>query len=329
MGKDSVAGMTYLRGTTFNEQTMAAELTLDAVQWPAAAFEKPQGFIPAFLRSAKETLSPAAVRSFFAELDVRDPLLSQYGWILLLSLPVFAALCYSNPGSLHAANAWIKPMKFAISFSTFVWTVSLFLEQLTAPKWLVRATRQTMVASITVEMLCLSAQAWRGAAPGASTTDWLIQQMTTAIVSVNTAILVGLLVAFWGKREWSRITDHTMVLAIRFSIVIFLVGNAVGGYMLARGSHTVGAADGGPGLPFLNWSTIGGDLRIAHFIAIHAIQIVPVFAYVLSQMAPVPAVRQRKLAVAALSIVVALAVGMTFVQAAMGRPLLPLSLLAR
>jgi hypothetical protein len=73
----------------------------------------------------------------------------------------------------------------------------------------------------------------------------------------------------------------------------------------------------------VNWSVIGGDLRIAHFIALHAIQIVPLFAYILSQMAPIPAVKHRKFAVAALAVVVGGTVGATFVQAAMGRPLIP------
>jgi hypothetical protein len=105
--------------------------------------------------------------------------------------------------------------------------------------------------------------------------------------------------------------------------VIFLAGNAIGGYMLARGSHTVGVADGGPGLPFVNWSVIGGDLRIAHFIAIHAIQIVPLFAFVLSQMSPILPVKHRKIAASAVALAVSVAVGATFVEAAMGRPLIP------
>jgi hypothetical protein len=115
-----------------------------------------------------------------------------------------------------------------------------------------------------------------------------------------------------------------MVAAIRYSIVIFLVGNAIGGYMLARGSHTVGAADGGPGLPFVNWSVIAGDLRIAHFIAIHAIQIVPLFAYILAQMSPILPVKYRRTAAGALALGVSIAVGATFVQAALGHPLLSL-----
>ena len=153
--------------------------------------------------------------------------------------------------------------------------------------------------------------------------DSFLAQTTNSMVMVNTAIVCWMLVLFFANRVRTDVVDRPMVSAIRYSIVIFLAGNAIGGYMLARGSHTVGTADGGPGLPFVNWSVIGGDLRIAHFIAIHAIQIVPLFAYILSQMAPIPAIRQRKLAVAALTVIVGGTVGATFIQAAMGRPLIP------
>src|SRR6185437_1160786 len=271
---------------------------------------------------ARETFAPSAVRAFFVDLSASDRLLHHFGWLLLLSVPVFAALSYVDPGTAQFANPWFKPIKFAISFATFVWTVSLFLERLRLPARLIHLVRQTMTASIVVEMLCLAVQASRSAnaATASGLADWVIQQMTTAMVSVNTAILVGLLAGFCGKRGIIKMADDAMVLAIRLSIVIFLAGNAVGGYMLARGSHTVGAADGGPGLPFLNWSTIAGDLRIAHFIAIHAIQIVPLFAYLLWQMTPRPAFKQRRLAVYAVAALVALMVAGTFVQAALGHP---------
>ena len=317
--------MTYLRGTTFNEQTVAADLALAGVRsW----HEQPEhtSHIRAFVRSARQAFAPSAVRSFFTELCANDRLLHHFGWALLLSVPVFAAISYANPGSAEFANPWFKPIKFAISFATFVWTVSLFLTEMKLSARLIQITRRTMVASVVLEMLSLSAQAWRSAnlAATGGFADWSIQQMTTAMVSVNTAILIGLLVVFCGKETWTRITDAAMVLAIRLSIVIFLAGNAVGGYMLARGSHTVGAKDGGPGLPFLNWSIVAGDLRIAHFIAIHAIQIVPLAAWLLWQMSPRPGLKARKVLVYVVAVFTALLVGGTFVQAMLAQPILSL-----
>jgi hypothetical protein len=313
--------MTYLRGTTFNERTIAQELALQPRQelW---AGPLGIGWALAFAASAAQTLSPSAVRAFFSNLHAKDRLLSLFGWMLLLSVPVFAALGLLNAGAAHALLPWIKPVKFAVSFATFVWTASLFLGAVRIPGWQRRLARRAMVLSIVVEMLCLAAQAWRNVPVSASALDYGIQQATVAMVTVNTVLTVWLLLVFCGKRERIKIADAAQIVAIRLSIVIFLAGNAVGGYMLARGSHTVGATDGGPGLPFVNWSTIAGDLRIAHFIAIHAIQIVPLFAWIVWKMEPRPALNHRRMAVIAASWLLALTVGATFVQAALGHPLL-------
>jgi len=131
-------------------------------------------------------------------------------------------------------------------------------------------------------------------------------------------------VLYFTRRATTDIGNRAMLIAVRFGLVIFMAGNAIGGYMLARGSHTVGAADGGPGLPFTNWSTIAGDLRIAHFIAIHAIQILPLLAWLISELRPSFRLNRQRILVCAASCMLFIAVMGTFVQASRGRPLVGL-----
>lgn len=316
--------MKDLRENRFTQQTVAGRIG----EWseaPALTIEAPgaRDYVSGFARAVAQTLSPSSVRSFFSELDATDPVLSRLGWALLLVVPVFAALAIFVPGAAMV-NPWIKPIKFSMSFSTFASTISVLLLALRIPKWQLTVVRRAIAASVALEILSLASQAWRSAyhLSGHSLIDGSLAQMTNSMVMVNTAIVCWMLALFCANRVHTNKIDWPMVSAIRYSLVIFLAGNAIGGYMLARGSHTVGVADGGPGLPFVNWSVIGGDLRIAHFIAIHAIQIVPLFAYILSQMSPILPVKHRRVAAGALALTVSIAVGATFVQAALGHPLL-------
>ena len=316
--------MKDLRENRFSQQTIARRVG----EWseaPALTIEAPGAldYLAGFVRAIVQTLSPTSVRSFFRELDATDPVLSRLGWALVLAVPVFAALALLAPAAA-GINPWIKPIKFSMSFSTFASTISLLLMALQIPQWQLKLARRVIAASVALEIFSLSAQAWRSAysSAGHSLLDSGLAQMTNTMVMINTAIVMWMLALFYMNRVRTDRVDGPMAAAIRYSILIFLVGNAIGGYMLARGSHTVGASDRTPGLPFVNWSIIGGDLRIAHFIAIHAIQIVPLFAYILSQMSPIPAVKHRRIAIALLAIAVSVAVGGTFIQAALGHPLL-------
>jgi hypothetical protein len=319
--------MKDLRENRFTQQTVTRRIG----EWseaPALTIETPgaHDYLGGFMRAVVQTLSPSSVRSFFRELDATDPVLSRLGWALLLVIPVFVTWALLVPAGTAAVNPWIKPIKFSMSFSTFASTISLLFLALRIPKWQLTLARRTIAASVALEILSLAAQAWRSVyhLSGQSLLDTSLAQMTNSMVMVNTAIVCWMLALFCANRVRTDKIDSPMVAAIRYSIVIFLAGNAIGGYMLARGSHTVGIADGGPGLPFVNWSVIGGDLRIAHFIAIHAIQIVPLFAYILAQMSPILPVKYRRMAAGALALAVTIAVGATFVQAALGHPLLSL-----
>jgi hypothetical protein len=62
------------------------------------------------------------------------------------------------------------------------------------------------------------------------------------------------------------------------------VEDAYGNPVVLGGGHGVGVPDGG-GMPITNWSVVGGDLRVPHFIGLHAIQVFVLAVLVLAALA--------------------------------------------
>ncbi len=113
---------------------------------------------------------------------------------------------------------------------------------------------------------------------------WRTMSVSIMLFWLVTLVGVGLLL-------FQPMTNRVLAWSVRLGMLLTLIGltecflmtspNATQQTILASGqqldlvgAHTVGALDGGPGLPLLGWSTNHGDLRIGHFIGIHAVQVI-------------------------------------------------------
>jgi len=258
---------------------------------------------------------------FFRELDRRSRVLAVTGWIHLALLAGMTVISLFDSRLVMGTNVWIKPIKFAASITIYVWTVAWLLEYLRLPNWAKRIISWGISISMLTEIACIAMQATRGTTSHYNVKtpfDSAIFSTMGAMVANNTVFVLVLLILFWVRR---RELAGPYLWGIRAGLVIFLAASGIGGVMIAHGSHSVGIKDGGPGLPIVNWSTKGGDLRVAHFLGLHAMQVLPIIAFRISRRRNWTS-RRTTAYVFALSGAYALVIALLYFQAIHGLPLL-------
>ena len=106
-------------------------------------------------------------------------------------------------------------------------------------------------------------------------------QLMGTFILIFTITVISITLAFFRQKQFS--ISEPYLWGIRLGLVFFILSSLEGGVMLVLLKHTVGASDGTPGLPIINWSKNYGDLRIAHFFGIHALQILPLLGFYITK----------------------------------------------
>lgn len=248
-------------------------------------------------RSMKTALAPALLPATDADLNPPfrptawlrvlhgcQPALAWVGWLHLAVLLACLLLWPLDERVVTGLNVWVKPAKFSLSILLYAWTLAWLLADVPAAgQRPARRIGRLAAVSMVVEMACILLQAARGTTSHfniGSGFDIAVFKLMGVFIMVNTAAIVWALVLVVRHRPFGSVA---WVWGIRLGLLVFLVGSVVGGVMAQRLAHTVGAADGGAGLPILGWSTRHGDLRAAHFLGLHAIQVLPLAGWLLGR----------------------------------------------
>jgi len=222
-----------------------------------------------------------------------------------------------DPRIITGAPAWLKPFKFAVSTSVYSLTLAWIFGLL--PDWprVRRVVGWTTAIVFVLEVAIIDMQAWRGTTSHFNVSTpldaTLFIVMGVAIV-VQTLISIAVAIALWRQ----GFTNRALGWALRFGMTLTIIGALTGplmtrptaaqladvragARMTVSGAHTVGGVDGGPGLPVTGWSREHGDIRVPHFIGLHAIQALAIVAMAVGWWRRSEAVRVRAVLAAAAS----------------------------
>lgn len=220
--------------------------------------------------------------------------------LMLPTLVVCAIGLAVDPDVVTSAPAWLKPAKFSVSIAIYGATLLWLLTLVDGHRRLVRTIGAVTALALGIEQVIivgavvLDTTSHFNVSTPAHAAAW-----STMAVSIVLVWVMNLLTMILLLRQ--RPVSRAFAWSLRLGLAASFVGMGVAFFMTAPtpeqldvaaasgglpvvGAHSVGVADGGPGLPIVGWSTLGGDLRAAHFIGLHGLQVLPLVGWLLVRL---------------------------------------------
>jgi hypothetical protein len=231
-----------------------------------------------------------SVRGAIAKLWRADAPLTLVGLSMVSVLIGTGFALWLDPRIVTGAPAWLKPAKFALSIGLYSLTLAWAFPHITGWVKTRKIVSYTTAVALVIEIIIISLQAARGRPSHfnvATPLDALLFRVMGGAIVVQTLTSVAVAVALCRQ----RFSDRALGWALRLGMIITILGASTGGLMpvptpdqltdahtgqmTLSGAHTVGAPDGGPGVIGTGWSLTHGDVRVPHFLGLHALQCLP------------------------------------------------------
>lgn len=243
--------------------------------------------------------------------------------IALAMLPLLAALALDTR-TFQGVDVWVKPLKFHGALVIYLVTLAVFARfastEVTRRSWW-RWHERAVVLAVVLELTWIGAAAALGVAShfNESSPLWAATYSLMGIAAIlltSASATLAWAIHRHPAGELSPAVRSGLVWGLGLTLPLTLL---TAGTLSGMGSHWIGGtADDAGGLFLMGWSRDGGELRVAHFFATHALHGVPLAALVCSKRFGAEALAPVRLAALAW---VGLVAG-TFIQALMGRPLI-------
>jgi hypothetical protein len=255
------------------------------------------------------------------KLRSRSPILFDFAMAHLILLAVVSVFALIDDQMVTGVNRWIKPMKFASSVAIYLFTIGWLMPDIGIEERLQKRLGAYLAWTVAIEIGLITMQAARGVGSHFNNTtpfDAMVFAIMGIIIVANIAGVVYLAFHAWRNNPGLPLP---YIWGIRIGLLLFVLASLEGFAMVSHAGHSVGVSDGGAGLTFVNWSTKGGDLRIAHFVGIHALQVLPILGYLVTTRTPSLSDGSKTRIVKIAGAIYGLIALALFLQALEGRPL--------
>ncbi len=256
----------------------------------------------------------------------RNPVFSLATAIYAILLLGFCCALIVDSRMLDGFNVWVKPIKFALSllvyFATLVWCSQWLAESVTSSDWF-RYFNIAMLVFSLVEIVWIASAAAGGNPSHFNTEHPVLAHVyplmgLIAIALLSATIVYG--IAAFAAPSSGNNSDFWRH-AIGVSLIVTFISTAItASYLGAQPGHAVGDIDGSMQTGLFGWLRSAGDLRVAHFFAMHTMQLVPLILCCVVLLLPVS---QGLPLIYAVTGIYSVFVAATFFQAMSGKPFLP------
>lgn len=253
----------------------------------------------------------------------REPRLMASAFMCFAMIIPIAVAAWIDDRTLGEVNVWIKPLKFLVSTGLFLATLGFFMPMTSEAFRKSASCRFVVWGSIGTTLFELVYIIWRGSRGEAShfNTSTPLAGTLYGLMGIAAITLAGtgFLLALGIARNDAKHTHPTYRLAVVLGLILTFALGATSGVVMSVGpGHFVGTAPaGGSIVPLVGWSRTVGDLRVPHFMGLHAQQVMAIVGFLVAGLSS-----GRAVVIGFACCYLIVFIGL-FLQALAGHPVLP------
>ncbi len=224
--------------------------------------------------------SRIAARRLMPALFAAEPRFAALGLLLAFSMIPTTLALVLDPRLFQAEAVWLKPLKFQLSLTVYLLSLAYFARFLPSAfleRRSYRAFSIIVVLFVLAEMVWIGGAAMFGIASHYNAAHPLMAQIyglmgLLAVILTSASLVYGAVI--W--RDPRGLPDGALRLSVALGLVLtFVLTVIVAGYMASQTGRLVGVPQTGARVPLMGWSREVGDLRLSHFLATHAMHVLP------------------------------------------------------